>query len=169
MSKSIQFLRSEEALALMRSETDIITLRLLIAAKFYRGVALHTKYKRPKGDWDILFHMQVLQLYFCNHELLNQILGGKEYEIDDSYFSNMYKPAQLLQKQEAIEFIQSEPNLIVKNLLIGAHYYMDKALYELNMEPIGGFDYLFHMQVLEIYFQDYEILEQILSGEELSF
>lgn len=52
MSKSIQFLRSEEALALMRSETDIITLRLLYQIRLISDtmawLATNEKKSRPE-------------------------------------------------------------------------------------------------------------------------
>lgn len=163
MPETIRFLRSEEGLDLMRSESDIITLRLLIAAKFYQGMTLHKENKWPIEDYDVLFSKQVLQLYFQDQENLVEIVAGAEQDLVDGPFST-----HLLRTQEAIALIHSHPATITKRLLIGGHNAMCKAVQELKLEPMSAFDYLFFIQTLQSFFWDYEVVEQILSGEEAS-
>ncbi|NOK58817.1 MAG: hypothetical protein GFH27_549301n155 [Chloroflexi bacterium AL-W] len=77
MSKSPSFLRMEEAAALVRDEEDLITKRLLLAARYYLGRVVHEQ-APPVTDFDVYFLYQFLQVFCSQHELLQQILDGEE-------------------------------------------------------------------------------------------
>jgi hypothetical protein len=87
-----EVLRTNEAMEVLRSEEDPITSALLNNAHFHFMKALFEERKRPIGDYDYAFCMEVLRAIFSEHAVLRAILAGEKV---GQFFEDEDVPANL--------------------------------------------------------------------------
>ena len=87
MPEPFKLLNAQAARELLMNEPDVITRRFMIAIKFFPGAHINRKNEpQLSADFDMLFFMTVVRLFFQEHEFVRDILDGKEinsFEADE--------------------------------------------------------------------------------------